>query len=193
MFTSASARAEGPAEAFVRPAWVGPPENELGRAVDVAKILGRSDTGLVAFAYAVAYSTGVSLSLYARANGLKASDTHRLFHEQHVALRGDDEDLPDGFLRVGIELPGGALVSNLRGHRWQQSEPEGPLLNPSGGGGGQSSGDSVEMHPGFWLYPLVGEGTMRVSIEWPLVGIGFTTVELDATPLREAGLRAVTL
>ena len=192
MFTASTSR-DAPPEPMARPAWIGPPEDELGRAVDVATVLGRSDTGLVAFAFAVAYSTGVSLNLHARATGLKSSDTHRLFHEQHAGMRDDDEELPDGFLRVGIELPGGALVSNLGGHRWPSSEPDGPVLHPSGGGGGQSSGHSVEMHPGYWLYPLVGEGTMQVSVEWPLVGIAFTTVELDATPFREAGLRAVKL
>ena len=180
-------------EMVARPAWIGPPEDELGRAVDAATILGRSETGVVAFAYAVAYSTGVSLNLSARATGLKPADTHRLFHEQHAFVGGQEEELPDGFIRVGLELPDGALVSNLGGHRWQQDEPDGPVLNPSGGGGGQSSGESVELHPGYWLWPLVAAGTMRMSVEWPLVGIPFTTVVLDATPFREAGLRAVKL
>jgi hypothetical protein len=118
--------------------WFTPPEDELGVAVHQGIVIGRSERAVVALRQVTAYSTGLSLDLVAVARGLRRAETNRLFHEQHVL---EDEDGPSAaFLRVGIELAGGARVSNLENphrHLWRpETVPQGPLLVPSGGGGG---------------------------------------------------------
>ena len=199
VFTSGRAESEQatPEEQYIRPSWVGPPHAELGRAVDLASILGRSERGVVALSYAIAYSNGVDLRLLLRATGLSRREAAGFFHEQHMARFEPDEDPPASFLRFGIELPDGRRVSNLenphlRPHAYEE-EPDGPTLTTHGGSGGQSGPTAVETHPAYWLWPLPGEGTMRISCEWPIAGIPFTTVELETASLREAAARTVTL
>ena len=139
-----------------------------------------------------AYSTGLALDLLAVARGLRHAETNRLFSEQHVL---DDEEGPSAsFLRVGIELADGARISNLANpHRHLASlnqAPEGPLLVPSGGGGGSSGMGRVTMNPGYWLWPLPPPGPLHVFVEWPALDVALAQVELDAEPLVGAARRS---
>ena len=161
-------------------------------------VIARSETGAVAVSHAVAYSTGVAFDFRAEARGLGRGAAGRVFHEQHVH-GGPDEDLPAALLRLGFELPDGGRVSNLE---WPRSRrlmlepdelPEGPLLMPCGGGGGTADDARVSMRPGSWLWPLPAAGPIRVSCEWPLVGIGLATVELDGGALVAAAAKSAQL
>ena len=169
-----------------RPRWFGPPEDELGVVLPQGIVLAHSDRAVVALSHASVYSTGVAFDFLALARGLARSEANRVFHEQHMF---EEEDLPDALLRVGFEFADGNRVSNLggwRAHRKLMSpdaEPEGPLLMPHAGGGGNSTGGQVTMKPGYWLWPLPPSGPLRISCEWPLVDIGLTTVEIDGTAL----------
>ena len=123
---------------------------------------------------------------------MRHAETNRLFSEQHVL---DDEEGPSAsFLRVGIELADGARISNLANpHRQLASPnqaPEGPLLVPSGGGGGSSGMGRVTMNPGYWLWPLPPPGPLHVFVEWPALDVALAQVELDAEPLVEAARRS---
>jgi hypothetical protein len=181
-------------EAFSAPTWFGPPDDELGAYVPLGLVIGRSDQGVVAVSHAIGYSTGIGFELVAHARGLRPRDTQRLFHEQH--LPPDPDEPSSAFLRVGLELAGGARLSNLGGRRaWHDpaNPPPGPILIEHGGGGGMSSDRHVSMRPGFWLWPVPEPGTIRLSVEWPLVGVPFSSVDLDGGLLREASGRAVQL
>jgi hypothetical protein len=181
-----------PPAAHERPAWLGPPDGELGIAVPVGLVLGRGEHGVIALSHALAYSTGLSFDLVAHVDGLERRQAGLIFHEQHAA-NGDPADLPDGFLRFGLELPDGTRVSNLGGrHRWASlgEEPAGPILAQQGGGGGQSSGTSISWSLGFWLWPLPASGTLRLHCEWPAAGIALSVADLDAATLLEAASRA---
>jgi hypothetical protein len=57
----------------------------------------------------------------------------------------------------------------------------------SGGGGGLSYAMD------FWLWPLPGEGTLRLACEWPDQGLPETVHDLDTAPIRAAAARAVEL
>jgi hypothetical protein len=184
-----------PPAARGRPAWLGPPDGELGVAVPVGLVLGRGEQGVIALSHALAYSTGLSLDLVARVGGLERRRAGLIFHEQHAG-EGDPADLPDGFLRFGLELPDGTRVSNLGGRRRRAGsgdEPAGPILTQQGGGGGQSSGTSISWSLGFWLWPLPAHGTLRLHCEWPVAGIALSVADLDAAPLLEAASRATRL
>lgn len=70
-------------------------------------------------------------------------------------------------------------------------QPEGPLLLQTGGGSETTDGDGVVMHQSYWLWPLPEPGRLRLSCEWPVVGIGLTTTEIDVSTLVEAAARTV--
>jgi hypothetical protein len=178
-----------------RPAWFGPPEDELGRTIPLDRVIARSEIGAVAVSHAVVYSTGVSFDFVARARGLSQSKANRLMHEQHMF---EEEDLPDSLLRIGFEFADGRRASNLgwRAHRrlmTLDTEPEEPVLMPHAGGGGNSGGGDVSLRPGYWLWPLPPSGPLRISCEWPVVRIPLTTIEVDGGALAEAAAKRIDL
>jgi len=186
---------EPPPERHERPEWLGPPFGELGAAVPLGLVLGRSDRGGVAVSHALAFSTGVSFELTAFAGGLKPAEANRVFHEQHAAGAGVDE-LPDGFLRFGIELPDGQRVSNAGDRRRLfagAGEPGGAVLVPGGGGGGQSSDTTIAWHHSFWLWPLPAPGRLTLYTEWPIAGLTVAHADVDTAPLLAAAATATRL
>ena len=141
----------------VQPAWWAPPEDELGVAVPQNKVLARSERGVVALLHAVAYSSGVALEFVAAARKLSRSATRRLFYEQHEF---EPDDLPDGFLRLGVELSDGSRASNLGGHRAHMNpaaEPPGPIFVQRGGGG-MGRQDRVFDAPGLLALAATARG-----------------------------------
>jgi hypothetical protein len=180
----------------LRPPWFGPPDDELGVAVPQGIVLARSERGAVGLSHAIAHPSGLLFEFLAHARGLSHAQANLLFHEQHIF---EDEEMPDGLLRLGMELPGGARVSNLGGRRAQgkamsaEEEPGGPVLFPAAGGGGMSEGDRVVMHPVYWLWPLPEPGPLRISCEWPVADIPLATIEIDAGPLVAAAANSTSL
>jgi hypothetical protein len=175
------------------PSWAGPPSGELGECVPLSIIVARSETAVVALRHATAFSTGVTFEFIAVGRGLRVRDTNRLFHDQH--LDGlEDEDPPDTFLRIGIELADGSRISNLGNphrHLWQPGEePESPLFVPHAGGGGYAGAGAFALNPGYWLWPLPPPGPLHVFVEWPVLGVALSRVELDAAPIIEAAGRS---
>jgi hypothetical protein len=182
-----------PPEEHEQPAWLGPPEDELGVATPLMVVVGRSEQTAVALTQATSFTTGVTLSFLAQARDLDQQAARTLFHEQHPFGPGEEE-LPDGFLRLGVELPGGAKASNIAGrHPFGKDEPEGPVFIHRGGGGGHGGRNRVTMNHDYWVWPLPEPGTIRVSCEWPLVGISLSTAEIDGAALVEAATRALPL
>ena len=185
----------GRPEEWRSPPWWGPPEEELGVAVPRGVVLGRSERGVVALSHTLVYSTGVMFEFVALARGLTRSASRLLFHEQHAF---DTDELPDGLLRLGVELADGGRVSNIGGLAQRrlmnpEVEPEQPVFMPRGGGGGNAGNDRVSMKPGYWLWPLPPAGTLKLSCEWPIVDIPLTTVEIDAREIVNAASQAAQL
>jgi hypothetical protein len=98
------------------------------------------------------------------------------------------------FLLVGIEFPDGRRVSNLAGrHHFfgqPEQEPEGPLLVPSGGGGGSAGSGRVTMHNAYWLWPLPPPGMLQLFVEWPALGIALSSADLDGGAIRVAASKS---
>jgi hypothetical protein len=188
-----SEEAEKAEQEHAQPAWFGPPEGELGVCVPVSIVVGRSQSSVVALRQVIAFSNGLEFYLFVVARGLRDRAAHSLMSEQHLA---DPAELPDGFLRVGLELADGSRVSNLAGHRhrWQQeTEPDGPLFFPHGGGGGSAGGGRLAMNPAYWLWPLPLAGSLRLFVEWPLLEIPLSSVDLEVNAILEAAARSESL
>jgi hypothetical protein len=180
-----------PAHEVVSPPWYGPPEHELGIVVPQSLVAARSMRGAIALRFVVAFSTGLLLDLVATARGLRESRIQATFHQQ---LLGDpDEDLPDAFLRVGVEYPDGRQASNLanRSGTWVgPNEPAGPVLVYAAGGGGSGGTGRLRLNPGYWLWPLPSSGSLGLFVEWPEVEIELSFVEIPCAPLLEAAARS---
>lgn len=191
-FSNGGDDADPEAAEHARPTWSGPSEDELGVCVPQGLILGRSERAAVALAHVTAYSTGLSFQFLARAKGLREREAQRLMHEQHMI----DGELSDNVLRIGIEFSDGSRASNLGDRRriWgSQSEPDQPVLVPSGGGGGSSGGGNITLRSGYWLWPLPPAGKMVVYVEWPALGIALERTELDVAPILKAARESLRL
>jgi hypothetical protein len=190
-------REDEPAQAPEPPRWPahGPPGEELGAAVPLLAVVGRSQSGAVGLPQVTVYSEGMTPHFVALARGLGRRQSNRLLHDQH---RFDEDDEPgDGFLRVGLELPDGRRVSNLglrgTGHYASVQEPAQLAFFEHDGGGGSGAGGRLSLRPAFWLWPLPDAGAIQVFCEWPVVGIPLSSVLVDVDPLLEARERVVRL
>jgi hypothetical protein len=167
-----------PPEEHRQPAWIGPPENELGIAVPLRRILFRSDDLAVALLGVVAFSNGLELQVAMRRREVPAEPDPMHFHMRSRHARGG-ELAPEVF-RFGVEYADGRKATNL-GFPFGEQEPAGPVLMERGGGGGGRSWSF-----GYWLWPLPPPGPLRVVIEWPVADIALTAVELDGSVLAAA-------
>jgi hypothetical protein len=178
-------------EEHERPPWLGPPEDELGVALPQTLVLGRSDTGVVALSHVLAFADGATFHFHSLARGLPRRQLNQLFHEQHVFEPGEEPG--EGFLRIGVELADGERASNLAGRAWRRGEeddPAGPVFTPTSGGGGSGGPTQVSFAWAYWLWPLPPPGPLRISCEWPVVGIELSTAEIDASSIVAASGRA---
>jgi hypothetical protein len=181
-------------EEHEQPIWHGPPEDELGVATPLKVVVGRSERAAVAVTQATSFTNGLTLSFRGQARELDRRTAQTLFHEQHPFGLGE-EDLPDGFLRLGVELPEGAKASNIGGRPpFGADEREGPVfIHRGGSSGGHGRHDHVTMNHDYWIWPLPEPGTIRISCEWPLLGLSLSTVEIDGAELVAAAARVTSL
>ena len=167
-----------PPEEQRQPAWIGPPENELGVGVPVRRVLFRGDELAIALIGIVAFSTGLELQVVVRRRHVSDEPDLMHFHMHGRAARGGE--LGPEVFRFGVEYPDGRKATNL-GHPPFGEDPPGPvLINRGGGGGGRS------WNFGYWLWPLPPAGALRVVVEWPAFGVPLTDIELDGAAFAEA-------
>jgi hypothetical protein len=159
-----------------QPAWQGPPPNELGVPVPLARVLARTDDVAVALVDVSAFSTGLQFRLEVR---LRRPDDALDPLGMHPARRRGT--LPDDVLRFGFELPDGRRVTNLGGFPPFGEPRDGAVLLQRGGGGGGRSWSFA-----YWLWPLPPPGVLTAAVEWPGRGIALERVELDADALLAA-------
>ena len=185
---------EPPGERFhPQPPWAGPPENVLGGVAPLRVVLARTERVAVAAIGASAYPTGVRFDVVVRMRPLEDEDD--IFdpfghHARHRRRRGEPWP-PLGVLRFGVAWPDGRKATTLGRGMWHHGEPDqpdGPLLQPRGGGGG---GNSWTL--GLWHWPLPPPGTIDFVAEWPAENIPETRVAVETAPFLEAAERAETL
>ncbi len=171
-----------------QPAWIGPPDNEVGISVPQSALLARTDEVAVALLGLTAFSTGFQLQGTVRTR--QQLDTLHEAFVMHRRTRHSAELDPELF-RFGIEFADGRKATNL-GHPFQREQqdedPAQPVLMPRGSGGG---GKSWEMN--WWVWPLPPPGPLTLVYEWPAHGIELTRYELDAATVLEAASRVETL
>jgi hypothetical protein len=180
------------------PGWAMPP-SEAGVVVPLNRLVARGPNTVLALPAARVYSTGCTLELEAtmRQGDLSADawwDLHMSAHLGFFAVAGLEnlDRLPHRLLRVGLRFSDGTKVTSLEPGRWQPggTEPDGPVLalTPGGGGGRGLADRHAEL--GLWLWPLPPAGPVEFAVEWPIAGIPETIVRLDGAALVAAGGRS---
>jgi hypothetical protein len=168
-----------PPKAHRQPAWLGPPENELGVAVPLRRILFRTDDLVIALLGLVVFTNGLELQVVFRRRRPVEPDPMQLHMHRRYARGG--ELTPEVF-RFGVEYPDGRKATNV-GFAFPSGpeEPAGPVLMERGGGGG-----GMTWSWNYWLWPLPPPGLLRVVLEWPAESVPQTDIELDGAVLAAA-------
>lgn len=181
---SVSARATGKVRPFVRQAWMGAPEDELGVAVPVQKLLSLGSDAAVLLMTCIAYSTGFQLTVGLR----KRHDPPPLIDpRQH-------REMPEMRLEIVVRFADGRETSNsgsfqetrayfeAYGRGEDPPLPPGPILAMgSGGGGGRS------WIWNYFIWPLPPDGPVTVKCRWPVGDVPDGQVEIDGAAIRSAG------
>jgi hypothetical protein len=173
-----------------QPVWLGPPANELPGMVPVElPLIARTDEAAVAVTGIRAYPTGFGFTLSLRLRAHSSWDSYPF----DVPFEGDQ--IPDAFLRFGVQFANGARATNLPRYDLphdDDTEPTPPVLTAHGGrgegGGGGRAWDADQ-----WVWPLPPAGPLAFVCEWPARQVGESRVELDARSVRQAAERAATL
>ena len=102
--------------------------------------------------------------------------------------------------RFGVQFPDGrkatvygsrargvrmATASTVTAHVSRNELPDGPLLQPRGGGGG-----ATHWRQDFWLWPLPPRGELLLACEWPELGVELSTAVIQGELVLEAASRA---
>ncbi|OMH34815.1 hypothetical protein [Tersicoccus sp. Bi-70] len=173
---------EHPPEA-PRPAWWGPPDDEIPVAWAHPAVLGVSDHVAVALLGADVFRSGIDLRIERRLRRHSMSRGDWARHRE-AFLGRESEDTP-GRLRYGVVLSNGQRVLDGAHHGPTEdpfTEPRSSVLIRSGGGGG---GDdrSYSTTEGLWLWPLPPQGPLDLVFQWPDLGLPEAHVRLDGTAI----------
>jgi hypothetical protein len=158
----------------------GPPTwefHEVGSPIALRLLLVRTSTVVVVVHRIVAYRTGATFALSARAAG----GTPALVQSLFGAGSEDDESA----LRFGIEFADGRRATNVGIPRLDESSIA--LMARRGSRRGTGADWRYE------LRPLPPPGPLTLALEWAAAGVPFTARQIDADPIIEAGHRSAPL
>jgi hypothetical protein len=179
-----------PQQSWRQPAWLGPPDNEMGGVVALGLVVARSQQAAVWIDSATAFPSGVQFAVELRWRPAMVEIVSRGAPWYYGPSEGGE--LPDELFRAGFQFADGSKVTTLGGpgpavvaDSAVGQEPEGPLLVPRGGGGGSQSWSH-----GLWLWPLPKEEPLSFVCEWPALGITLTRADIGLAPIHDAAGRS---
>jgi hypothetical protein len=184
-----------PAAEHPQPPWAGPGDDEIGRAVALNLMLGRSDKAALWIPAATVNANGFECEFELRYRFDAEDFVSEHWHPFHPPLeptmrrqRRSEEGLSPSLLRWGIQFSDGRKATNVgrRGFPAPDESPEGPVLWPRGGRGG--GGDAWQQS--YWVWPLPPEGPLAFVCAWPIADMPETRSEIDSALLRDAAADA---
>jgi hypothetical protein len=186
---------EPPPEPPRRP-WAGERDAVIGRTVALNLVIGRSDKAALWIPALTAYLDGFEFDIELRYRRDEAEVEHPFFlgHHPRRRRRPPEEGLDPDLLRLGIQFSDGRKATNIESRMSfrmpgePDEPPEGPVLFPRGGGGGDG-----RWQQGFWVWPLPPEGPLAFVCEWPAADIPETRNEIDSALIGDAAGAAVIL
>jgi hypothetical protein len=154
-------------------------------------VLARGAEVVIAVAGMQVFSAGVTFDLVVRCRTrLPATRGHELHKLISGRSWGDDDGNADRRLLFGLEFADGRMVTTTTSPSlpWTGADDDEPVLNPSGGGGGDLAYDQR-----WWLSPVPPDGPLLLVCAWPAFGIPETQQRLDHLDLTSASRGAVVL
>jgi hypothetical protein len=168
-----------------RPVWLGPPEDSFGVVVPLHLVLVRTADLAVAIPSATAYGNGFGFDLAIRR---AAANDDAFALDRTLHWLGREGSPPPEVLRVGVQFADGQKATSLDSwgdyfdpQSWTQAPPSGPVLLPSGGGGGERVRSQS-----YWVWPLPPDGPLAFVVEWPALDVPLTQARVDAALIRQA-------
>lgn len=165
-------------EPYRRPAWIGPPEDELPGRVLLDDVVASTEGTVVILSELSRYESGISirLSWMRRRRGESVKDWNFAMMARH----GGGPDEP-GSLRIGIVLPDGTRLLPIGWHRLSAPDDVKPptLFTQDGGGGGGEDRYDGSITAWTW-WPDATTGDLVLVLEWPDTGIPETHVTIPA-------------
>ncbi|MFP3580821.1 hypothetical protein [Arthrobacter sp. fls2-241-R2A-200] len=172
----------------VRPAWAGPPSNELPGVVHVGDFLHSSERMALAVKLVEVYSTGCLLDLTWTVRRREESDTQwREVMDQGFNHPGS-RTVGDSGLMVGISYADGgkAIATQDVPFAPRHEGVAGPVLAVLGGGGGAANDEMVQASARYWLWPLPVEADTQIMAQWEALGVPESSLTLSAEELSAA-------
>jgi hypothetical protein len=170
-----------------RPAWSGPPGNEIPGDIPGSFLLGRSEDAAILVDGMRAYSTGWTLTLSLLQREIAGPKTVVDPFGPSIPI----DHLPAGMtpqmyndrMRFGVVFSNGASARSdmMFGVLQRKGAPDGPILWPCGGGMGSHAWSST-----LWCWPLPPPGPVRLVVQWPEFDIPERSLEIDGAPILEA-------
>jgi hypothetical protein len=157
-----------------REPWDGPPPGIIGGWVPWRIVLARSENAYAVLHAFEVFPTGLGFDLVMHVRDTGGGRGAR--HLPHM--------MTADALRLGVRFADGRKAATDwlgRAERDVGGELERPVLRTYGGGGG---GGVFRRH--FWLWPVPPAGPLAWVSTWPEMGIGETSVEVDASVLAAA-------
>ncbi|UXM90728.1 hypothetical protein [Paenarthrobacter sp. JL.01a] len=165
-----------------RPAWSGPPSDELPGMVPSGGFVLRGPNAVVALKAVEVFSTGCILDLVWSVRRSEESDSGWL----EVMERGFERPGLPGIL-IGVALPDGRKAfagdpSMVEG----SLDIPGPFLVPREGGGSSADDEQAEGSAKYWLWPRPAEGDLQIVAKWDDAGLPEGSLIVPAEPLARA-------
>jgi hypothetical protein len=183
----------------LEPPWAGPPEDLLAALVAERHILWQTDRLTLMLSHIDAYPTGAlfHLRMVAQRTAHMLDDEWHRIHETVLDHRPSESDLPDDFLRVGVEFADGRRITNSGWAVGAWSVRRGPVPTSLSlveiRSGGSGSNRSLSARKKEWLWPLPPREPFDLVIEWPALGVPVTRATIDGAAIVAAADNVVPL
>lgn len=187
--SNASVEADQVHEYSGRPAWFGPPDDEVPVSIPLQRVLVRTPGAVMTLCRCDVYRTGLEFALRVDLRFDQIEGWQPEPPQQGLFLLDHGPRHPRMRLHLGVRFSDGTEAqanSRFDASPFGDSpfeDPAGPILiAQAGGGGGGPDNWSTTMN--LWLFPLPPEGELVLSYACEDAGISEGTVVLNATELR---------
>jgi hypothetical protein len=167
------------------PPWYGPPDDEIGVVIPLERTIATTDRARVSFRAIAAYRQGFTVTVGAWRE-IEIRDPWEHFPDVQMWHPTRGGDIPEEFLRFGVQFPDGSKATNLDPFPEESGDdaPKSPVLfgHPNG------FGRRVELS--YWVWPLPAPGPVAFVFEWPSERIPETIIQVEAETIRSAATKA---
>jgi hypothetical protein len=173
------------------PSWAQPPDAEIGVVLALHQVVARSANVVIVLPTVRAFSTGCmfNVEVTARQGDLDPETWWDLRTAPLLSfpVQGRGDRLSNRLLRLGVRYPDGSKATTLERPPLtaKNGPPPGPVLSYTPQSSGGRAGASVHAF-GLWLWPVPPAEPIEFAVEWPIAGIGLSTVEVDGVAIRTA-------